>query len=272
MNDSDIRQQMSKYNFYHNIPLTDTITTPGNQTYIRAQTLCMKYLKSLDLMGKRVLDIGCRDGLYSFTAERMGASEVIGIDNDLSVPATEFLIPFFKSKVKMECMNLYDLKPETFGVFDVIVFPGVLYHLRFPFWGLRAIRDAMKPGGHLVIETAVFDSQPNHALLFCPIGEESPYEETSPTIFNEKGLRDSLTSMGFDTKSVEFLRSGRPLSRIRRRIVAGIRTCLAFGNLPPIRALRCVFVAQFTGFDKNSLVNRYFEGTHDYHTRPRASA
>ena len=267
MNDSEIKQAMNKYKFYHNIALTDSITTPGNQSYVRAQTLCMKYLKSLDLKGKRVLDIGCRDGLYSFTAEKMGAAEVIGIDNDLSVPATEFLIPFFKSKVRMECMNMYDLKADTFGTFDVVIFPGVLYHLRFPFWGLRAIRDVMKPGGYLVIETAVFDSQPKQALLFCPIGEESPYEETSPTIFNEKGLRDSLMSMGFRTLSVEFLRSTRPLSKLRRRIVSGVRTCLSFGNLPPIRPMRCVFVAQFTSFDRDSLVNRYFEGTHDYHTR-----
>ena len=65
-----------------------------------------------------MLDIGCRDGLFAFEAESMGASEVIGIDNDLSKAAVEFLIPFLKSKVTMYEMNLYDLKPETFGLFD----------------------------------------------------------------------------------------------------------------------------------------------------------
>jgi 2-polyprenyl-3-methyl-5-hydroxy-6-metoxy-1,4-benzoquinol methylase len=263
----EIRETIGKYKFYHNIKLTETITTPGSQSFVRAQDLCMKYLQSLDLRGKRVLDIGCRDGLFSFAAEKLGAAEVVGIDNDLSVPATEFLIPFFKSKVKMEQRNLYDVTPSTFGKFDVVIFPGVLYHLRYPFWGLKAIRDIMAPDGHLITETAIFESQPHHALLFCPTGEESPYEATSPTIFNEKGLRDSLTSLGFETTSVAYARSSRPLSGFRRRAGIRLRTSLSLGKVPPIKPTRAVFLSRFSGFDADSFVNKYFEGTHDFHTR-----
>jgi hypothetical protein len=68
----------------------------------------MAELHRCDLAGKRVLDIGCRDGLFSFEAEKMGAQEVLGIDNDLSPGATEFLIPWFQSKVRMQAVNLYD--------------------------------------------------------------------------------------------------------------------------------------------------------------------
>ena len=96
MNENEIRQEMNKYKFYHIIQLTDNITTPGNPLFLPAQNLCMKYLKSLDLKGKRVLDIGCRDGLFSFAAESMGAAEVVGIDNDIGKPVTDFLIPFFE--------------------------------------------------------------------------------------------------------------------------------------------------------------------------------
>ena len=155
----------------------------------------MKYVKSLDLKGKRVLDIGCRDGLFSFAAESMGAAEVVGIDNDLSKPATEFLIPYFKSKVRMELMNVYDLGPDKFGLFDIVIFPGVLYHLRYPFWGLRAIRSVLKPGGNLIVETPIWRGENNNAMLFCPIGKDSPYETSSCTFFNEKGLVDTLTSL-----------------------------------------------------------------------------
>jgi 2-polyprenyl-3-methyl-5-hydroxy-6-metoxy-1,4-benzoquinol methylase len=263
----EIKDAISEYKFYHNIKLTETITTVGSQSFVRAQNLCMKYLQSLDLKGKRVLDIGCRDGLFSFAAESMGAAEVIGIDNDLSVPATEFLIPFFKSKVRMEQRNLYDVTPSTYGKFDVVIFPGVLYHLRYPFWGLRAIRDVINVGGHLITETAIFESQLHHALLFCPIGEESPYEATSPTIFNEKGLRDSLTSLGFETQSVAYARSGKPLSAFRRRAGIRLRTFISLGKLPAIKPTRAVFVSRFSGFDADSFVNKYFEGTHDFHTR-----
>jgi 2-polyprenyl-3-methyl-5-hydroxy-6-metoxy-1,4-benzoquinol methylase len=79
MNETEILQAISRYKFYHIIQLTDTISTPGNPDYVPAQNLCMKHLKSLDLKGKRVLDVGCRDGLFSFMAESMGAEEVVGI-------------------------------------------------------------------------------------------------------------------------------------------------------------------------------------------------
>src|SRR5262245_35918551 len=162
MEDSQIPEAISRYEFYHIIKLTDTISTPGNPKYVPAQKLCMKYLHSLDLRGKRVLDVGCRDGLFSFAAESMGASEVVGIDNDCSKPATEFLIPFFNSKVRMAQMNLYDLKPSDFGRFDVVIFAGVLYHLRYPFWGLKAIRECLNPEGDLIIETAIWRGERNN--------------------------------------------------------------------------------------------------------------
>ena len=79
-----------------------------------------------DLNGKRVLDVGCRDGLYSFMAERRGAADVIGIDNDLSKAAVEVLIPYFGSAVRMHEMNLYELTAARFGTFDVLIFADVL--------------------------------------------------------------------------------------------------------------------------------------------------
>ena len=40
-------------------------------------------------------------------------------------------------------LNLYDLTVERFGKFDVIMLPGVLYHLRYPFWGLKIQSDVV---------------------------------------------------------------------------------------------------------------------------------
>lgn len=273
MNENEIRQAMGRYKFYHIIQLTDNIATPGNISYVPAQNLCIKHLKSLDLKGKRVLDIGCRDGLFSFVAESMGAGEVIGIDNDLSKPATEFLIPFFKSKIKMVQMNLYDLKLDNFGLFDVVIFPGVLYHLRYPFLGLRAIRDVLKVGGHLLIETPIWEEERNNALLFCPIGKESPYEPTSCTFFNEKGLVDTLISMGFETVAIEYLKQKGIrglidiMRRFKTRIETSMKMCLSMGHRPPIRKVtRSVFHSIFRGYDKDSFIMQYWEEKHHYHT------
>jgi SAM-dependent methyltransferase len=282
MTDAEIRKAIAPYKFYHIIPLTKTLSTPGNPAYVPTQQLFMKHLRTLDLEGKRVLDVGCRDGLFSFAAESMGAAEVIGIDNDLSKPATEFLIPFFKSKVRMLQQNLYDLKSQELGFFDVILFPGVLYHLRYPFWGLKVLREMMKPGGELLIETAVWRGDPNNAMLFCPIENDSPYEPTSCTFFNEKGLVDTLKSLNFDTIEVEFLSPRSVRDRIARlqmswaqltRIaLTRLRTqlnriVLAGRNRPKIRNVtRAVFHSRFLEHEKDSFVARYWEDIHQAHS------
>jgi SAM-dependent methyltransferase len=226
----------------------------------------------LDLKGKRVLDVGCRDGLFSFMAESMGAEEVIRTDNDLSKPAIEFLIPFFKSKVKMVEMNLYDLNRDHFGLFDVVIFPGVLYHLRYPFWGLKAIRSVFNIGAHFLIETAFWEGEPNNAMLFCPIGDESPYEPTSCTFFNKKGIVDTLTSMGFETVAVEFLPKDQPrlidiARQFKTRIKTGLKMSLFETHPPPIRTVtRGVTHCVFRGFDKDSLITQYWEEVHHHHS------
>ncbi len=277
MDETELRQALARYAFYHIIQLTDTISTPGNPQYVPAQKLCMKYLKSVDVKGKRVLDIGCRDGLFSFAAESMGAAEVVGIDNDLSKAATEFLIPFFNSKVRMHEMNLYDLKPESFGLFDVVIFPGVLYHLRYPFWGLRAIRDVLKIGGHLLIETAIWVGERNNALLFCPIGEDNPYapDSTSCTFFNEKGLVDTLTSLGFQTVHTELLSKISASTTLRsymKRFISHMSTRFIHADRPPNKQVhwcvvdRCVVHSTISEFDKGTFIARYWETTHDVHT------
>ena len=92
------------------------------------------------------------------------------------------LIPALNSKVKMVELNLFDLSPERFGKFDVIIFAGVLYHLRYPFWALRIIRDMLVEGGVLVLETACFQSSDRSPMVYCPVGEESPYEPTSARV------------------------------------------------------------------------------------------
>jgi SAM-dependent methyltransferase len=270
MTSDEIHEAIAKYNFYHNIRLTDEITTPGNQSPVPAQEMVLRHLKTIDLKGKRALDIGCRDGLFCFAAESLGAAEVIGIDNDLSPAATEFLIPFFKSKVQMRQMNVYDLKPDSFGLFDVIIFPGVLYHLRYPFWSLRCIREALKEGGQLLIETGIWDRDPDRAMLFCPVGAESPYEPSSCTFFNPKGLTDTLLSMGFETTATERLykHAARPnlITRFRRSLTRVRKRLMGVPEEKRANVNRFVSVSTYQGFREDSALGQYWEKTHDIHS------
>jgi SAM-dependent methyltransferase len=203
-----IEEAFRGYEFYHCIELAPGVVTPGWKDVIPLQRPVSNLIKTLDLAGKRVLDIGCRDGLFSFEAERRGAAVILGIDNDLSRPAVEFLIPYLKSSVRMENINLYDLEVSPAERYDLAIFAGVLYHLRFPFYGLKSVADAVRPGGLMIVETALLLTHHRYPFLYCPRPEDSPYEPTSVTFFNHRALVVAVESVGFtDTRCTSVIAS-----------------------------------------------------------------
>ena len=219
----EIHQALETYDWYH--PVNGYMSTPGwrDPDILRTQAITLSALASCDLKGKRILDVGCRDGLFSFAAERQGAGEIVGIDNQISLGAKEFLIPYFKSRVQMHEVNVYDLTKEQFGTFDVIICSGVLYHLRFPFFALKRISDVLKLSGLLVLETAVWVDDNTTACCFCPVGAESPYEPTCCTFFNTKGLTDTLKSFGLQARQIQALHNhqqqrGKPRAILHRYV------------------------------------------------------
>jgi SAM-dependent methyltransferase len=270
MDEQQLRAALERYRFYHVIPLSDTLETPGwDHPHVRRlQALILRNLRALDLAGKRVLDVGCRDGLFSFEAERRGAAEVIGIDNDLSAGATELLIPYFRSRVRMHELNLYDLTPEHFGLFDVVLCPGVLYHLRHPFWGLQRLKTVLRPGGLLLLETAVWLDDNERAILYCPVGADSPYEPTSCAFFNRKGLTDSLNSLGLRVEREDFLTDThtyleRPWHKFKLRLRA------LFGRAHPPMIDRATFLCRTDSCDPavvSQRVQAYWHATHEVHS------
>jgi SAM-dependent methyltransferase len=194
---SDMSEILDRYTFYHVIDLGNGVVTPGVREFMSLQAPVLEEIRRADLRGKRVLDIGCRDGLFSFEAERRGG-RVHAIDHDLSPAAVEFLIPWFKSSVEMRQLNVYDLQVAAEDRFDFVIFSGVLYHLRMPFLGLKRIADATKPGGTLLLETALMLNHHHHPFVYVPPPQESPYEPTSISFFNHRALVAALESMGFE--------------------------------------------------------------------------
>jgi tRNA (mo5U34)-methyltransferase len=145
--------------WYHQITLMPGLVTPGindSQQILDA----LRLPESLD--GLRVLDVGARDGFFSFECERRGA-EVVAIDY-MPPEATGFPIAkeLVGSRVEMLQRNVYDLSPEEFGTFDLVLFLGVLYHLRDPMLALDRIRSVCRD--KLIVETQMIDE----ALLVGP--------------------------------------------------------------------------------------------------------
>lgn len=105
-----------------------------------------------DLTGKRVLDIGCAEGFFSFEAERRGAREVVGIDSfPDSVRRFNIVKAARQSNANAFLMNVYDLEPKRLGTFDVVLFYGVFYHLKHPQLALERIRSICT--GDLLFQT-----------------------------------------------------------------------------------------------------------------------
>ena len=197
MDRTALANKLEQYEWYHQIKVADELYTPGIASYQPMWDFNLRAMSAIDFEGKKVLDVGCRDGLFSFEAERRGALEIVGIDSDLSLGATELLIPYFESKVRMYEMNMLDITPEKFGTFDIILFFGVLYHLRYPVWGLKKLVDCLSERGTLIIESGML-IDPRYEevdFLYCPV-EDSPYEPTSCTFFNQKGLDTTMRSLG----------------------------------------------------------------------------
>ena len=108
-----------------------------------------------DLTGKTALDIGCNAGFYSFELARRGAA-VLGIDlNEHYLKQARFARGALglEGRVDFRQMSVYDL--STLGrPFDVVLFMGVFYHLRYPLLGLDVVSTLVNPdGGRLVFQT-----------------------------------------------------------------------------------------------------------------------
>jgi tRNA (mo5U34)-methyltransferase len=133
--------------------LFEGVRLPGRNS---VEELCEHIQLPSDLRGKRVLDIGAWHGAFSFECERRGASEVIAFS--LENPATsgfDSLKSVLDSKVKYVTGSVYNLQDYELGTFDIVLFLGVLYHLRYPLLAVDRLREACK--GQLLIETHIID-------------------------------------------------------------------------------------------------------------------
>jgi tRNA (mo5U34)-methyltransferase len=168
--------------WYHRIELSPGIFTPGINDSQRVLELLEL---PADLHGKRVLDIGTRDGFFAFECERRGA-DVVAVDY---VPAasTGFGIAakLIGSNVRYVRENISKMDPERFGHFDVVLMLGLLYHLRDPLSALDTVRDLATDV--LFLETHVCDDYfvlPDGSVVAArdvhPAVEETPIMQFCP--------------------------------------------------------------------------------------------
>jgi tRNA (mo5U34)-methyltransferase len=174
--------------WWHSIDLGHGVVTPGGKSpdLLRVE---LGRLGLEDLRGKSVLDIGALDGYFAFAAERMGADRVVALDHfmwsfDLAgwmndrasrlaqgLPVAEpdaspefwhretmpgrrgfdLAHEVLGSQVEVVVADLLDCDLEALGTFDLVLYLGVLYHMRHPLLALERLVQVTR--GVAVIET-----------------------------------------------------------------------------------------------------------------------
>ena len=152
---------MKSMRWYHSIDLGGGIMTPGHRWDHPWEPLRAE-IGRIDFRGKQVLDVGCWDGMWGFEAERLGAARVVATDipsqrsfSDQGPSSFQFAKKHLGSTVEYRQASVYELDTMFIYEFDIVVFFGVLYHLRHPQLGVAKIRNVLKTGGLLLLETSV---------------------------------------------------------------------------------------------------------------------
>jgi tRNA (mo5U34)-methyltransferase len=201
---TDLRSRVEAIRWYHTIDLGGGIVTRGvDDSKLRLARVQLPE----SLAGKSVLDIGAWDGFFSFECERRGAARVVAADH-FSWHGTGWgtkagftlARQALGSRVEDLDIDVMDLTPERVGSFDLVLFLGVLYHLRHPFLALERVASVTR--GQLILETVVdLVGFRRPAMAFYP-GRELNNDPTNWWGPNVPAVRGMLESLGFNQVSV----------------------------------------------------------------------
>ena len=175
--------------WFHNIDLGDGIKTAPD--HFLGDYPAFKFARFADalpddLSGKSVLDIGCNAGFYSVEMKRRGAARVVGIDSDerylvqarLATEALGF------DGIEFRLLDVYDVA-KLGEKFDLVIFMGVLYHLRHPLLALDLIRE------HVAGDMLLFQTMQQGSNDVLPVPEDHPFHVPGtfdpPAYFDEPG-------------------------------------------------------------------------------------
>lgn len=195
---AEIRRHES---WYHRIELAPGVFTPGSNQSARSLERLDALGLPADCSGLRALDIGCRDGFFSFELERRGA-RVVAIDT-AQADETGFPIAarILGSRVGFVTADVMSLDPADYGRFDLVLFLGVLYHLAHPSLALERILSVTQPEGRIFLETQLAIDE-RVAGLETPAWQYFPAfdlrgDDTNRWVPNVAAVSALLTDTGF---------------------------------------------------------------------------
>jgi tRNA (mo5U34)-methyltransferase len=168
--------------WFHNLDLRGIKTAPDHFLGDYPAVKWRRFADAIpaDLRGKSVLDIGCNSGFYAIEMKRRGADRVVGIDYDATYLAqARFAAEVIGVDIELQQLSVYDVA-KLGKKFDLVLFMGVLYHLRHPLLALDLIHE------HVAKDLLVFQSMQRGSDEVEPVANDYPFYETE--IFNRPGF------------------------------------------------------------------------------------
>jgi tRNA (mo5U34)-methyltransferase len=159
--------------WFHNLRLGNVQTAPQHFLGDYPELKFSRFRDAIpeNLNGWSVLDIGCNGGFYSFEMKRRGAARVLGIDTDEHyLRQARFAAEVTGLDVTFERMAVWDV--GALGErFDLVIFMGVLYHLRHPLLALDLIHE------HVAGNLLLFQSMQRGSREIVPVAEDYDFVE-----------------------------------------------------------------------------------------------
>ena len=164
--------------WFHNLDLAGVPTAPDHflGDYPRLHWETFAHALPEDLTGRTVLDVGCNAGFFSLQMKARGAARVVGIDSDPRYLAQARLAAeVSRSDVEFRQLTVYEVA-QLGERFDIVLFMGVLYHLRHPLLALDLLHE------HAVGEMLLFQSMLR--------GSDDPIDVAGDYPFSERAVFD----------------------------------------------------------------------------------
>jgi tRNA (mo5U34)-methyltransferase len=173
-------RQLGKW--FHNLDLCGVKTAPdhflGDYPMIKWRRFAHAVPASLE--GVSVLDIGCSSGFYSIEMKRRGARRVVAMEPDAGYRAqARFAAEICEQDIEFTDLSVYDIQ-RLDERFDLVIFMGVLYHLRYPLLALDLIRR------HAVKDLLLFQSMLRGSEERFELKKDYPFSETA--VFGDPGI------------------------------------------------------------------------------------
>jgi tRNA (mo5U34)-methyltransferase len=159
--------------WFHNLDLGGVQTAPEHflGDYPRIKWRRFAHVVPESLEGKSVLDIGCNAGFYAIEMKKRGARRVLGIDSDEAYLAqARFAAQVEGVEVELRAMSVYEIG-HLREQFDLVLFMGVLYHLRHPLLALDLLHR------HVVRDQLLFQSMLRGTPEVAPVHDDYPFTE-----------------------------------------------------------------------------------------------